>query len=310
MTIGTDCTNMKTEIAPLPPTQNARPSRIVRWARRILIAVAATLLALGILVALFYTEENWRGHRAWVKCQRELESRGERLDWAAYLPVRVPDAQNFLKTPLLEAVAYRGRIDDNIWWPIERARESLVLEAWLKLAWHIVPRGWICLNLAAYNRHMQDLLPSGPTQQPSRISPREIEQLKRRIEQAQSCSGLYGWLAGVAIPRFAKALEAAARMQNLVNQAIVVCALERDRKAHGQYPELLSTLAPQFQAALPGDVITGGPLKYRRNSNGTFLLYSAGWNERDDHGVVAMDGDEPPGPDCTQGDWAWQYPVE
>jgi len=37
--------------------------------------------------------------------QQELKAKGERLDWAAYVPAHVPDEQNFIKTPLLQAWA-------------------------------------------------------------------------------------------------------------------------------------------------------------------------------------------------------------
>lgn len=47
------------------------------------------------LIAIFYTEEDWRGKRAWKNCKRELEAKGAVLDWNAYIPAPVPDDQNF-----------------------------------------------------------------------------------------------------------------------------------------------------------------------------------------------------------------------
>jgi hypothetical protein len=60
---------------------------------------------------------------------------------------------------------------------------------------------------------------------------------------------------------------------------------------------------PAFISPLPQDVITGEPYKYRRTDDGQFILYSVGWDEKDDGGV--------PGKtewDYKQGDWVWQYP--
>ena len=60
---------------------------------------------------------------------------------------------------------------------------------------------------------------------------------------------------------------------------------------------------PQFIAQLPNDLITGEPYKYRRADNGQFVLYSVGWNEKDDGGT--------PGErlyDSRDGDWIWDYP--
>ena len=54
----------------------------------------------------------------------------------------------------------------------------------------------------------------------------------------------------------------------------------------------------QFIAKLPHDIIGGQPLKYRRTADGQFVLYSIGWNEKDDGGV--------PGKTDTEGDWVWR----
>ena len=71
-------------------------------------------------------------------------------------------------------------------------------------------------------------------------------------------------------------------------RAAVAGALERYRLTHDSYPETLDTLAPQFIAKLPHDIINGQPLKYRRMQDGLFVLYSVGWNETDDGGTVAL----------------------
>jgi hypothetical protein len=47
-------------------------------------------------------------------------------------------------------------------------------------------------------------------------------------------------------------------------------------------------------------------LKYRLTDNGRFILYSVGWNEKDDGGVVATNKEKRQ--DILQGDWVWQYP--
>jgi hypothetical protein len=93
--------------------------------------------------------------------------------------------------------------------------------------------------------------------------------------------------------------------QTCANQAAIACALERCRLANGQFPGKLEALLPQFISRLPNDVITSQPYKYRRTDDGQFILYSVGWNEKDDGGV--------PGKtlfDLTQGDWVWSYPAQ
>jgi hypothetical protein len=49
-------------------------------------------------------------------------------------------------------------------------------------------------------------------------------------------------------------------------------------------------------------------LHYRRTADGQFALYSVGWNETDDGGVVGLNKDG--GVDINQGDWVWRYPAK
>jgi hypothetical protein len=69
-----------------------------RILRRLLIGLAA----ICTIFALFYTEENWRGKRAWEECKRELQAQGAVLDWEAYIPPPVPDDQNIFKAPKMQ----------------------------------------------------------------------------------------------------------------------------------------------------------------------------------------------------------------
>jgi hypothetical protein len=94
----------------------------------------------------------------------------------------------------------------------------------------------------------------------------------------------------------------------MANLGQVVCALERYRMAHGNFPETLDALVPQFIEKLPHDIIGGQPLKYRRADDGKFLLYSIGWNETDDDGQVVRNKDG--SVDMVNGDWVWGIPLK
>ncbi len=59
-------------------------------------------------------------------------------------------------------------------------------------------------------------------------------------------------------------------------------------------------------AKIPHDIIGGQPLHYRVTNDGQFVLYSVGWNEKDDGGVVVLAKDGTV--DINQGDWVWRYP--
>ncbi len=57
------------------------------------------LMILITLIALVVTEEDWRGKHDWANYRRDLEAKGERFDWQAFVPPAVPDDQNFLRHP-------------------------------------------------------------------------------------------------------------------------------------------------------------------------------------------------------------------
>jgi hypothetical protein len=101
-----------------------------------------------------------------------------------------------------------------------------------------------------------------------------------------------------------------AQAHTSVDLARVAIALERYRLAHGEFPATLEAIAPQFIAPVPHDVIGGGLLKYRLTDDGQFVLYSIGWNETDDGGVVVSKEGSPSEVDRDRGDWVWRYPAK
>lgn len=93
------------------------------------------------------------------------------------------------------------------------------------------------------------------------------------------------------------------RIQTLINEGQIACALERYRIANGEYPEALDSLVPEFMQQLPRDIVNGAPLKYRRSENGKFLLYSLGWNGTDEGGKDVSDWSHQES--LKNGDWTW-----
>jgi hypothetical protein len=71
----------------------------------------------------------------------------------------------------------------------------------------------------------------------------------------------------------------AALAQTAVSQASIACRLDK-----GQFPATRDDLDSQGMTNLSLDVVTGQPMKYRRTPDGRFVLYSIGWNEKDDNG--------------------------
>jgi len=167
------------------------------------------------------------------------------------------------------------------------------------------PRGWLDQNLAVLATVKQTAIEAYDVERRI-IKPGVPKAANREIQRMADHRSPYNFFAAIALPNFARATQTTLRNQTKVNQALVVCGLERYRLAHGGYPESLNALVPQFVEKLPHDVIGGQPLTYRRTDDGQFVLYSVGWNETDDGGVVGLR--ESGTVDINKGDWVWRYP--
>jgi hypothetical protein len=478
--------------------------RLGRWA-------LTGLFGLALLVGAFYLEENWRGRAAWMKYKRQLEAKGERLDWAAYVEKSAPEEENFTQTPLLAAAtdkdylkkpAWRGfgpatrrfinhigdwtvgkRTDleaceaglaDNpeegsatnvlgafkelepalnelrkavgrpyaqfkvplrepwagsvphlppirqlvqllsvhasaelaanhperalediqaihrivealrsqpslvsamirvailggpasqpIWEGIvdgkwseaqleqfqrqyatldliaslrtsicggERAainelvetnpgqlRKTLVdshgnksdeTERWKDAAFdwavRLSPSGWGYQNQLFYNRIIQEyaLASIGPID--GQISPRAIKASGSRFQKELQDARIFGLLAAIAVPNFHRAIQTSVRTQTQMNELLIACALERHRRLRGNYPDTLDALVPSFLKQIPRELIEGQSFKYEKLEGSRFVLYSIGWDQKDDGGFTASDRDH--------GDWVWHsMPVQ
>jgi len=177
----------------------------------------------------------------------------------------------------------------------------------------ITPRGWDRFEQINVNRAFQDMVFARIYLAARVVSPSVNHSIDLDFQEFSKESGFHAIVvqhslyARMLMPIFSRLPEKIALAQNNVDLAMVACALERYRLAQGEYPVDLNALVPRFAAALPHDIINGQPLKYRRTDEGRFILYSVGWNEKDDGGVVATKGN-PPREDTEQGDWVWQYP--
>ena len=183
-----------------------------------------------------------------------------------------------------------------------------------ELAGVAAPRGWFQWEKVNYCRLLDRQLSGAYDVTANRVAPSRVAAnaaaLEGEISSGQVGKGLSGilrhqFLASLLLPN-RRELELpykAAAAQTAVNQALLACALERYRVARGAFPETLSALVPTFLTPLPNDLITGEPYPYRRTADGSFLLYSIGWNETDDGGVAgALPFSK------AEGDWVWEYP--
>jgi hypothetical protein len=171
-------------------------------------------------------------------------------------------------------------------------------------AFRLVPGGMFYQNMLTISRFFEDFTLVAVDERAHRVSP-DIS-AKGQRELAEMRSGPYTFMAKLLLPALGNAARKSAWMQTFVDATCVACALERYRLANGKLPASLDALAPRFTAAVPSDVIDGRPLRYRLAPEGGYLLYSIGWNQTDDGGVLAWTKDKKASVDLERGDWVWQ----
>ena len=175
---------------------------------------------------------------------------------------------------------------------------------------YLMPRGWYYQSeIVLSDAQQQWVLPMVDDAQQT-VSPQAARESVNAVNSLRP--GAVNLFARLLLPELGSYAEKVAHGQTAVNLARVAIALERYRLAHGEYPETLDALTPQFMEKVPHDIIGGQPLHYRLTNDGQFVLYSVGWNERDDGGVIVLDG--PFGKsgnlNISQGDWVWRYPAK
>jgi tetratricopeptide (TPR) repeat protein len=178
------------------------------------------------------------------------------------------------------------------------------------IAARLIPTGWFYQNQFRCARMMVDYYVPVADVDHGTFSPALARIEDAALKAETKTAGPFNVLERLMLPGLGNGARRFAYAQSSVNLARTAIALERYRLAHGEYPESLDALAPQFIAKLPHDIINGQPLHYRRTSDGQFVLYSVGWNETDDSGEVVFRKGLIPGVDISQGDWVWRYPAK
>lgn len=166
-----------------------------------------------------------------------------------------------------------------------------------KLALSWIPSGWFFQNMVLGAHVEQEIIESLDLTN-RLVRSRHISEITRELTSRLKRHSLYNFLVTMSLPNFAKAVQTTTRNQTLINQARIACMLERYHLSQQRYPETLEALTSRPGDPLPGDLIGGQPLKYRRSADGGYLLYSIGWDEKDDGGVA--------GKSIEEGDWVWE----
>lgn len=161
------------------------------------------------------------------------------------------------------------------------------------------PSGWFYLNLMNLDRRYAQIF-DAVTKLNSDPGTTEFVAEIERVQPSSLHAMEYPML-----PAIEKTLQHYTFIRNAVECAVVACALERWRLANASYPERLDRLVPTMLKAVPLDVLDGKPLRYVRAAPDRFVLYSIGWNGKDDEGRIALRDDQSRVNE-KEGDWVWQ----
>jgi hypothetical protein len=193
--------------------------------------------------------------------------------------------------------------------------------------WAAAPSGWFDFEKRNYHVAFDQFRTPGIDLTNHLITPAAVDQIESSLTRLAQRSWpvlffRHQVFSALLLPGFAGPLRKTAFAQAGIDIASIACAVERYRLAHGQTPETLELLT-QAQPVTAGggngsspaplisvlrrDIVNGEPLKYRREPDGRYLIYSVGWNAKDDGGTnVLTKGEGERGGIPLQGDWVWR----
>lgn len=178
---------------------------------------------------------------------------------------------------------------------------SKFTERLANLSIQAAPCGWYYQNLVYYHRAM-DTTRVGMDIRAQRYDSGLAETAAKHCEKFSKGLGPFTVLSHLAVPNYFKAREVCVHNQAFVNEAAIVCALERYRHAQGHYPAALSELSPKFIDSVPADVVGDQPMHYGVTDAG-FRLYSVGMDGKDNGGLSKDETSS------ETRDWVWIKPA-
>jgi Tfp pilus assembly protein PilE len=128
-------------------------------------------------------------------------------------------------------------------------------------------------------------------------------QMDTTLNAMTAHASAYTMLTRQLAPSVSKAVDKSVRGEQRAGLTATACAVERFRKQHGNYPATLHELVPALLTEVPLDIMDHQPLRYRKNSDDTFILWSVGDNGIDDGGIFR----NPKSNSDEILDWVWPY---
>jgi hypothetical protein len=301
-------------LAELQNGQSDQALADIKLILRLVVAVRTEPVLISHLVRIalmnIALQPVWEGlaEHKWSDAQLAvIDQELSRLDFLAdyELAMRGECAGDVGEIEFLRRHRDRHHFDEFSSWGDDIDRAHAILRA---VIYYFGPTGWFEQSKLRICRFfVQQYLPLANTNLQT-LSPTSVRSAEAAFRAATEHYGQFNFLERLLLPSLGNAAKKFAAGQNSVNLARVAIALERYRLTHGEYPQSLDMLLPQFIAKISHDIINGQPLHYHHTSGGQFILYSVGWNETDDGGEVGFT--KGGSMDVNTGDWVWQYPAK
>jgi hypothetical protein len=177
-------------------------------------------------------------------------------------------------------------VDPGHWWQSEFVRKQIYCRIW-RIA-------WLDQDEKFYLEGIQRLV--GDHSTGAEKAARPGEEYWFGLGKAPRQNFYDNWRFGMSAQSLGSLSRSTVKSDRAETQRSIVLsaiALKRYSLRHGNYPESLDALVPEFLSAVPTDYMDGKPVKYRRNEDGSFTLYSVGEDGKDDGGDVSLPADKP-----------------
>ena len=112
------------------------------------------------------------------------------------------------------------------------------------------------------------------------------------------------------LPRTLDLIDSAIILENFREMLLAAVALKRYELRNGRPAPSLAALVPEYLDTVPVDFMDGQPLRYRLQEDGTWRLYSIGWDGKDDGGDPTPASPGQKYETFSDGrDWVWPVPA-
>lgn len=166
----------------------------------------------------------------------------------------------------------------------------------------VMPQAVLYRNQTVGARWIQDKALTAVDSSKERIFAQRVE---KQTAQEKPKATPYNFISRMLPSIFSGFLQRTATSEIGIREARVACAIERFRFTHGHIPGSLDELVPEYLDAVPRDLFADELLQYRPAADDSYILYSIGWNEKDDGGVLGTKEGAPTQTDRKSGDWVW-----